>query len=130
MLCRACEELANDVAAAPKDGAKLFPDGFVHIHAIKAKVDSMQAAMGNPVPEEELLDMCETEGNDVNGGGSFDVRVDRGTGTIGIRFVPGHSMGSLAQRAVGPPGEIGSPIVGSGAFPSSHNNAGTVCPGR
>jgi hypothetical protein len=68
----------------------------------------------NP-PAPELLDLCDTEGNQSNGGGSFETRRDDATGRVQIRWVPNGSE-HIAQRAVGRSlGEIGSPVIGSGS---------------
>ncbi|KAH8650176.1 hypothetical protein BX600DRAFT_517386 [Xylariales sp. PMI_506] len=106
MLCRACKELENNAADA---------DGFIDISAVKGHVDSINTT--EPVSESELLDMCETEGNAQNGGGSFDIRQDDKMNKISIRYDATSGTPSLATRNIGAPGEIGSPIVGSiGSF--------------
>jgi hypothetical protein len=115
MLCRACKELA-DGEANKGDISGTDKDDFIPLESIKGQVDLLN--QGEPVTEPELLDICDTEGNHLNGGGSFDVRRDD-SGKVAIRWVSGNSAGDqpLLQRAVGAPGEIGSPIVGSGPFP-------------
>ncbi|KAF6828279.1 stress response protein NST1 [Colletotrichum musicola] len=110
MLCRACKELQARNTESP--------DSFIDLSAIKAEVDQFN----QPVSEEDLLDLAETEGNALNGGGTFDICRDaNGPGKHAVRWVP--EFNDLSQphhRAVGAPGEIGSPIIGSGsvAFPS------------
>lgn len=98
MICRACKNL---------DGST--PDGFYDIDAIKAQIDQLHP----PVSEEELIDICGTEGNPSNGGGYLDIRKDS-NGHLSIR----HEIDIPSQR-MSAPGEIGSPIVGggSGRFP-------------
>jgi hypothetical protein len=112
MLCRACEEL--DAAARDPDGGASSEDGFVSLDDIKAKLGQLQ---GGPVDEKELLEICETEGNHQNGGGSFDLR-DDGSGKKSIRWdaSTGRTNPRPIQRAVGAPGEIGSPVVGGRSF--------------
>jgi hypothetical protein len=104
MLRRACEELAEDEGWAEGN------DNFIPLDKIKAQVEILNH--GHAVEEKELLDICETEGNDVNGGGSFDVREDN-QGTKSIRFVSGNERPTPqpVQRAVGY--HHGSPIGGS-----------------
>jgi hypothetical protein len=101
MICRACKNLEGST-----------PDGFYDINAIRDQLEHLNPPGEQPVLEKELLDICETEGNSINGGGSFDIRRD-GNGHCSIRFendiIPGH-------RPVGAPGEIGSPIVGGGGL--------------
>lgn len=95
LLVRAYKEL-EDYAADET--------GFIEISAVKGHVDSINPSSSEPMIEEkELLDICETEGNLHNGGGSFDIR--RGDhGKVAIRF----------SRNLGAPGDITSPIVGAG----------------
>lgn len=117
MLRRTCEELAASAAA---DEAKHDAgDGFVPIQDILVRMESYN--FGNSaVTVQELLDLCETEGNDTNGGGSFDVRGDTPE-TRSIRYVSGSGRNNSQPlyRAVGAPGEIGSPVVGAGSFGSN-----------
>ncbi|KAI0838864.1 hypothetical protein F5Y06DRAFT_34028 [Hypoxylon sp. FL0890] len=106
MLVTACKDLEEHAADS---------DRFIDLHAIKGHVDSLSLPGHEPVSEAELLDMCETEGNPQNGGGSFDVR--RGdNGKTSIRFVPDPGTAPPPfPRSVGAPGEIGSPVVGAGS---------------
>ncbi|KAK1978853.1 salt tolerance down-regulator-domain-containing protein [Colletotrichum cereale] len=106
MLCRACKELQNRNADAS--------DSFVDLAAIKAEVD--QLSRMEVVSEEDLLALAETEGNAQNGGGTFEIRRDaNGPGQHSVRWVPEfNDMAHPHHRAVGAPGEIGSPIIGSG----------------
>ncbi|KAK3324111.1 salt tolerance down-regulator-domain-containing protein [Cercophora scortea] len=116
MLRRACEELAG--ADSKKMNGTVEPSNcFVPLQSIKKHVEAFN--YGQAVDEDELLVICETEGNEVNGGGSFDVRED-GLGQKSIRFVASnaHSNAQPLHRAVGAPSEIGSPIVGGGSFGS------------
>lgn len=102
MLCRACKALEGST-----------PDGFNDINVIKEQVDLINPPGETPVSEGELLDICETEGNLINGGGAFDIRQDGKSHSIRYENdTPAH------HRAVGAPGEIGSPIVGGASrFP-------------
>lgn len=55
---------------------------------------------------DEMLGICDTEGNPQNGGGSFEVIIDKMRGQV-IKFVddgPGLPRSSV--------GEIGSPVLG------------------
>ncbi|GJC83056.1 stress response protein NST1 [Colletotrichum liriopes] len=90
MLCRACKELqAHDADNS---------ESFVDLAAIKAEVD--QLSRTEAISEDDLLDLAETEGNAHNGGAPLKFG--------GTQTVP------ASTRAVGAPGEIGSPIIGSG----------------
>ncbi|RKF59810.1 Stress response protein nst1 [Erysiphe neolycopersici] len=107
MICRACKNLEGTTT-----------DKFSSISAIKEQVEQMNPPNEPPVSEKEILDICETEGNAINGGGSFEIR-EEANGYWWIRFeneAPPH-------RPLGAPGEIGSPILGNGGlarFPLSH----------
>ncbi|KAK6586100.1 hypothetical protein PZA11_001157 [Diplocarpon coronariae] len=100
MICRACKNLQSTAH-----------DGFFDIKLVKEQVDSLNPPGEQPVSERELLDICETEGNAVNGGGSFDIRKD-GPHHL-IRY---ESDAMPPNRPLGAPGEIGSPIVGGGGM--------------
>ncbi|PBP16249.1 stress response protein NST1 [Diplocarpon rosae] len=100
MICRACKNLQGT-----------SQDGFFDIKLVKEQVDSLNPPGEQPVSERELLDICETEGNAVNGGGSFDIRED------GSRHSIRYESDTLPpNRPLGAPGEIGSPIVGGGGM--------------
>jgi len=117
MLRRACEELAT-LESRKVDSDAPAKDAFTPLERIKAQVEMFNH--GYPVDEKELLDICETEGNEVNGGGSFDVRDDEHGKSI--RFVSGNErpMPQPVQLAVGyHPGSPagcsgGNPVGGSG----------------
>ncbi|KAI1105199.1 hypothetical protein F4804DRAFT_331593 [Jackrogersella minutella] len=113
MLVSACKDLETHAAD---------PDRYIDLSAIKGHVDSLILPGQEPVSEAELLDMCETEGNPQNGGGSFDVRRDSNN-KVSIRFeADGGPVPTPFARSVGAPGEIGSPVVGT----SSPNHAATA----
>lgn len=117
MLRRACEDLAE------VEGKKAeASDNFIALERIKTQVEMFNN--GYPVDEKELLDICETEGNEVNGGGSFDVRDDN-QGSKAIRFVSGNERPTPqpVQKAVGY--HPGSPIGGNGG-PGSGSGGNVV----
>lgn len=105
LLCRACKEL---VEAANKAGLDQQDTGYVSLTALRSRVGEQE-----PTTDKELLDICDTLGNAGNGGGSFETRTV--AGQTYVRWVPeptgvdGHPL----QRAIGAPGEIRSPAVGS-----------------
>lgn len=103
MLCQACRELSNT--------DKADAEGFAGIETVKSYVDSMSGDAS--ITEQDLLDLCDTEGSPSNGGGTFDLRPDE-NGKDKIRWVPDQHNGLNPQyRAVGvgAPGEIGSPLL-------------------
>lgn len=99
MLRRACEELGH-AESRTVEGRVEVSDNFIALERIKTQVELFNH--GHAVDEKELLDICETEGNEVNGGGSFDVRDDN-QGSKSIRFVSGNERPTPqpVQRAVG-----------------------------
>ncbi|KAI2606587.1 hypothetical protein GGR54DRAFT_644202 [Hypoxylon sp. NC1633] len=108
MLVRACKELGARSAD---------PNGYIKLSAVKSYLDSINLAGQDPVSEMDLQDMCETEGNLQNGGGSFDIRRESGENSeVVIRYeADGGSAPASFPRSVGAPGEISSPIVGAGS---------------
>lgn len=120
-LCRACEELGGavdpSVAADPVSPGSRGPEKFVPIEAVKAKVDQLCQGTHQMVHEKELLDLCETEGNETNGGGSFEMREDKAARSRSILWVPDAGPPRNHNRVVGGLGEIGSPVFGQPGFP-------------
>ncbi|KAH8662963.1 salt tolerance down-regulator-domain-containing protein [Tricladium varicosporioides] len=101
MICRACKNMEGST-----------PDGFYDLNLLKEQVDHLNPPNEQSISEKELLDICETEGNGINGGGSFEIRKD------GDRCLIRHENEVPAtHRPIGAPGEIGSPIVGGGGMP-------------
>lgn len=74
-------------------------------------MEQLKSANEGPIQLGEMLDICDTEGNAQNGGGSFTVRTEGSRGTL-VKFEADASI-SVNGRAVAAPGEIGSPLVGS-----------------
>ncbi|KAL2683162.1 hypothetical protein Neosp_007629 [[Neocosmospora] mangrovei] len=101
MLCQACKAL----------GGSGDSEGFIDLSTIKSQIDDMT---GDNISEIDLLNLCETEGSPSNGGGAFDLKRDvDGSGKHRVRWQPDPSDGFNPQyRAVGAPGEIGSPLMG------------------
>ncbi|KAK4205154.1 salt tolerance down-regulator-domain-containing protein [Triangularia verruculosa] len=74
MLRRACEDLGDHETQITEGRT-----GFIPLEDIKAQVDRLtQSQNGPPVNLDDLLMICETEGNEVNGGGIFELREDGG----------------------------------------------------
>ncbi|CAD6446722.1 2d150ccf-d702-4181-87ea-72db8da9a262 [Sclerotinia trifoliorum] len=97
MICMACQNLQTST-----------PDGWLDIDSIKNEVALLNPPREEPVSERELLDICDTEGNQMNGGGTFEIRHSNGKSQI--HYVSDSTPHDF--RAVGAPGEIGSPISG------------------
>lgn len=116
MLCQACRELGTSPSADP--------EGFVDVSTVKSHIDSLSG--DTSISEQDLLDLCDTEGSLSNGGGTFDVRRDPASSKNRIRFMPdqhhpgmnggGSGIAQQHYRAVGAPGEIGSPLMGQASI--------------
>ncbi|KIW10614.1 hypothetical protein PV08_11578 [Exophiala spinifera] len=98
MLVQACRHLSQ----TPGSSA----DGYHPAQAVLRQLEMIKAPGEPHVSMEEMLGICDTEGNPQNGGGSFEVVMDKTRGQV-IRFVedaPVPNRGSV--------GEIGSPVMG------------------
>ncbi|KAL3469542.1 salt tolerance down-regulator-domain-containing protein [Aspergillus californicus] len=82
-------------------------DGYHEVTAIQHQVEELQPDEPT-IPQREMLDICDTEGNAQNGGGSFAIKTDE-TGVF-VKFEPDTNSGVTGQRGSIAPGEIGSPI--------------------
>ncbi|KOS21791.1 Stress response protein nst1 [Escovopsis weberi] len=102
MLCQACKDLTF---------ASADSDGYVDLTAVKSHIDGLSG--DSSITDDDLLNLCDTEGSHTNGGGTFDVMRDHpGQGKHSIRWVPESKDGLNPHfRAVGAPGEIGSPLI-------------------
>ena len=83
-----------------------------HVNDVLREVQAMKPLHEAPVSAMEMIEICDTEGNSQNGGGSFSSRKDQ-VGNILINYEPGRNTSISARGA----GDIGSPIVG-GALPA------------
>ncbi|KAK8918213.1 Stress response protein NST1 [Metarhizium anisopliae] len=100
-LCAAYRELSASGAADA--------EGYMDLGAIKSQVEIY--ANDFSLTEQDLLNLCDTEGNNSNGGGTFDAKRDMsGAGQHRIRWTLDQSddLGDL-YRAVGAPGAVCSP---------------------
>lgn len=106
MMRKACEDLGeHDTQAA--EGRT----GFIPLADIKAQVDRLHIN-GPPVNFDELLMICETEGNEVNGGGIFELREENGNKSIQYFLNNDRARPQGVLRTVGY--HPGSPTSGGG----------------
>ena len=63
-----------------------------------------------PISMDEMLEICDTEGNTQNGGGTLKIEA-HGHAAMYIKFEPGRSMSMGMGGGMGP-GDIGSPAIG------------------
>lgn len=104
-LCNVCHKLAQDLA---KDG--FIPLALVR-DALKDQVGEYNPLGKGPLAEEDILALCETEGDIANGGGNFDISEDGGE--TNIRWNPDKMGNQPRTQALGggfgAPGQLGSP---------------------
>lgn len=106
-LCNVCRELAMH-----QDPAK---EGFIPLalvrDTLKDQVGEYNPLGKGPLAEEDILVLCETEGDMANGGGNFDMSEDGGERNI--RWNPDKmNQGPRTQSlggGFGAPGQLGSP---------------------
>lgn len=105
LMCQATKDLA-----AMGNG-----EGFIELSALKAHMEALGDLQST---EQDILALCDTEGNYGNGGGTFDVRRDGAAfGKYSVRWLPDMEDAYMPHlRSVGAPGEIGSPLVGSASL--------------
>jgi hypothetical protein len=97
MLCQACQELAGS-------GDQ---EGYIDLSILKSRIEALS---GDNISEAVLVNLCDTEGNPNNGGGTLVIRQNSGGFSHTVRWEPDLNDGFY--RAVGAPGEIGSPVAG------------------
>lgn len=97
MLCQACQELAGS-------GDQ---EGYIDLSTLKSRIEALS---GDSISEAILINLCDTEGNPNNGGGTLVIRQNSGGFSHAVRWEPDLNDGFY--RAVGAPGEIGSPVAG------------------
>ncbi|KZF19801.1 hypothetical protein L228DRAFT_271120 [Xylona heveae TC161] len=110
MTCQACKQLT----ANTKGG-----DGFHDVQDVLEQVNRSRPGHEPPILMKDMLDICETEGDLQNGGGSFILK-DEGPGEAGsgarprVRYEADTDLpfGARQRRSIAP-GEIGSPIPGN-----------------
>jgi hypothetical protein len=71
------------------------------------QVELLKPGNEGPISFRELLDICDTEGNPQNGGGSFTIETHEPNGYY-VKFEPGRNRSMSARGAAG---DIGSPIT-------------------
>ena len=102
LVCQACKHLTNVNPVKVNNG-------FHNVEAVLRQVEQMKPSNEGPIQRQELLDICDTEGNAQNGGGSFIIEDHEPNGTF-VKFEGGNPTPLLGR---GGPGDIGSPVPGS-----------------
>ncbi|KAL8797947.1 MAG: hypothetical protein Q9182_007093 [Xanthomendoza sp. 2 TL-2023] len=102
LVCQACNKLTASQPSSHRSG-------FHPVDAVLRQVHMMKPASEGAISLQDMLDICDTEGNNQNGGGSFTTENQGDAGTF-VKFESGPNP-SISTR--GAPGDIGSPIQGS-----------------
>ncbi|KAL5338699.1 salt tolerance down-regulator-domain-containing protein [Aspergillus crustosus] len=102
LVIQACKQL--NTMGPSKAG-----DGYHNVDAVLRQVEQLQPPNEPPIPLKEMLDICDTEGNSQNGGGSFSLKDDDQY----VKFEPDTNSAAPTQRGSIAPGDIGSPIPSS-----------------
>ncbi|KAI9892405.1 MAG: Stress response protein nst1 [Vezdaea aestivalis] len=104
LTCSACRSLSNNLRI----------NSFHDVSRVLQQVQNIQPPQESRISLQEMLLICETEGNDQNGGGVFIIKQEEGH-TL-IKYEPDDRRGgpSMPGRG-GAPGDIGSPIPSAGA---------------
>lgn len=87
------------------------PNGYINCNTLLRQVESMRAPADGPLTVEQLLEICDTEGNAQNGGGSFVIRYEGSRGTF-VKYEPDTNMGNIGRGGMVSVGDIGSPVPG------------------
>ncbi|KAK2879492.1 hypothetical protein FQN49_000824 [Arthroderma sp. PD_2] len=83
--------------------------GFHSTTQVLRQIEQLNSPLDIPVSLEEMLDICDTEGNSQNGGGSLIVDYGGPRGTF-IKFEPGSASPLSSTKPNTSPGDIGSPV--------------------
>ncbi|KAL3466615.1 salt tolerance down-regulator-domain-containing protein [Aspergillus heterothallicus] len=103
LVIQACKQLST---MSPSKGT----DGYHDVNVVLHQVEQLQPS-NEAIPLREMLDICDTEGNAQNGGGSFSIRNNE-RGQF-VRFESDTNNAASGQRSSIAPGEIGSPLTTS-----------------
>lgn len=104
LVIQACKQLNT---MSPSKGAT----GYHDVNYVLRQVDQLRPPNEPSISLKEMLDICDTEGNTQNGGGSFLTKKDE-TGEY-VKFEPDTNSATSGHRGSIVPGEIGSPVPSS-----------------
>ena len=115
LVIQACKQLSS---LSPRLGAA----GYHEVNMVLGQVQQLRSSTEPAISLNEMLDICDTEGNHQNGGGSFSIREDE-NGRY-VKFEPDTNSAASGHRSSIVPGEIGSPIPGN-SHPAAFGGFGT-----
>ncbi|KAK2783776.1 Stress response protein nst1 [Emmonsiellopsis sp. PD_33] len=105
LVSQACKQLN---ATSPTKGNS----GFHNVNQVLQQVEKLSPPGEPAITLNEMLDICDTEGNSQNGGGSFAIKNEGARGTF-VKFEPDNNSMPSGPRGSIAPGDIGSPVPGS-----------------
>ncbi|KAJ5338533.1 hypothetical protein N7452_005261 [Penicillium brevicompactum] len=105
LVIQACKHL--DSTMSPRKSGS-----FHNVNLVLAQVDQLRSPKDSFISLEEMLDICDTEGNPQNGGGSFSIKQGPGgqSSDQSVRFEPDPNSAVPGHRGSIVPGDIGSPV--------------------
>ncbi|EEP82502.1 conserved hypothetical protein [Uncinocarpus reesii 1704] len=103
-VIQACKQLST-ASGADKSG-------YHNVNQILRHVEQSSSPNEPLITLDEMLDICDTEGNAQNGGGSFAIKNEGPRGTF-VKFEPDNNSISSSTRGSIVPGDIGSPVPSS-----------------
>lgn len=101
------------VQACTKLTARPTPNsrgGYHNVQDVLREVIAAKPPSENPISMDEMLEICDTEGNTQNGGGTLKIEF-HGHAPMYVKFEPGRSMSMGMGGGMGL-GDIGSPAIG------------------
>ncbi|KAL5050091.1 salt tolerance down-regulator-domain-containing protein [Aspergillus fruticulosus] len=104
LVIQACKQLST--TSPLKDS-----DGYHDVNAVLRQVEQLRPSNEPSISLKEMLDICDTEGNAQNGGGTFSIKSGRTCELV--KFEPDAASTITGHRGSIVPGEIGSPIPSS-----------------
>jgi hypothetical protein len=97
--------------------------GFHQASRLLQQVEQLKPPNEPSIQLNEMLDICDTEGNPQNGGGSFIVKEDDNQNRY-VKFEPDSNSPMASHRVGLAPGDIGSPVPVS-SIPATFGGIGT-----
>ncbi|KAJ5760743.1 hypothetical protein N7520_007899 [Penicillium odoratum] len=116
LVIQACKHL-NTLSPQPGSG------GYHDVNKVLSQVEKLRPSNEPAIKLDEMLDICDTEGNPQNGGGSFSIKEDANTRYV--KFEPDTNSSVPGHRGSIVPGDIGSPVPGN-SHPAGFGGLNTV----
>ncbi|KAM5473534.1 Stress response protein nst1 [Microsporum audouinii] len=115
LVSQACKKLS---AISPEGS------GFHSTSQVLRQIEQLNPPLDVPISLEEIVDICDTEGNSQNGGGSLIIDYAGPRGTF-IKFEPDSASPLSGTMPNTSPGDIGSPVPRN-SYPAHIGSGGSV----